>query len=97
MDIIDLNGLINRTTDIKIGDKEIKVKDITVKQFNRMVEIEEKEDSKGQMKLIAEVLSNNTDGVNFTPEDIENLTRPTIVYLWHLFITRSIDVSENPN
>ncbi|XVG95812.1 hypothetical protein ACGCUP_00865 [Eubacteriales bacterium KG125] len=97
MDKINLNELINRTTDIKIGDKEIKVRDITVKQFDKMVDIEKKDDSKGQMKLIAEVLSNNEEGIKFTPDDVENLTRPAVIYLWQLFIARSIDLVEDPN
>lgn len=95
--IIDLNELLNRTIDIKIKDKIIKVKDITVKQFERMLEIEKEGSLKEQATLIAEILSNNNEKIKFTTEQVEKTSRPTVVYLWQLFVTKSLDTAMDPN
>ena len=95
--IIDLNELINRTVDIKINEKVIKVKDITISQFERMIEIEKNNDFKEQVKLIVEILNNNKSGVKLSYEEISKLTRPTLICLWTLFITRSVDYATDPN
>ncbi|MFM1538794.1 MULTISPECIES: hypothetical protein [Helcococcus] len=94
---IDLNELMNRTVEIKINDTIVKVKDITVKQFERMLEIEQNNDSKGQIEIIAEILNNNVDGVNFDVKSVQNMTRPAVIALWTLFLTRSIDYTVDPN
>ncbi|MFL8968894.1 hypothetical protein ACKA04_02370 [Helcococcus kunzii] len=95
--MIDLNELLNRTVDIKIKDKTIKVKDITVKQFERMLDIEKEGTVKDQANLIAEILSNNTNNIKFTTEQVEKMSRPAVVYLWQLFVTKSLDTAIDPN
>lgn len=95
--MIDLNELLNRTIDIKIKDKTIKVKDITVKQFESMLEIEKKGSVKDQAILIAEILSNNTECIKFTANQVEEMSRPAVVYLWQLFVTKSLDIATDPN
>lgn len=95
--MLNLNDILGKTTEIKIEDKVIRAKDITVKQFERMLDIEEKGSVKEQAKLIAEILSNNTEGVKYTVEQVENFTRPAVIALWQLFATKSLDTSTDPN
>ncbi|MDO4778510.1 MAG: hypothetical protein Q4A42_03025 [Tissierellia bacterium] len=95
--VIDLNNFLNRRLEIKVGDKTLKVRDINVLQFEKMIKIEESGTLDDQCKFLAEVLSANDEKIKITVDEVKNLTRATVVYLWQLIATRSIDIATDPN
>lgn len=97
MNTIDLNELLNRRLQIKLKNKVLNIRDINILQFEKMVKIEESGSLDDQCKFLAEVLSANDEKVKISTNDIKELTRPTVVYLWQLIATRSIDIVTDPN
>lgn len=97
MNTIDLNELLNRRLQIKLKNKVLNIRDINILQFEKMVKIEESGSLDDQCKFLAEVLSANDEKVKISANDIKELTRPTVVYLWQLIATRSIDIVTDPN
>lgn len=95
--VIDLNELMNRRITIKFGKKVLNIKDINILQFEKMLKIEEDGSLFGQCKLLAEFLSNNDEKIKISVDEVKGLTRPTVVYLWQLIATMSIDIATDPN
>lgn len=95
--LIDLNELMNRRIIVKLGEKVLNIKDINILQFEKMLKIEEGGSLFDQCKLLAEFLSNNDEKIKITVEEVKSLTRPTVVYLWQLIATKSIDIATDPN
>nr|WP_072514041.1 hypothetical protein [Ndongobacter massiliensis] len=98
--IINLDEMINRRMPIQLNGKTYHLKELTMRQFRRMVEIEGMENTKGaaaQMDFLAEVLSNNQEGVAFTVDALLDLQRTAIVRLWTALIARTLEVANDPN
>lgn len=95
--VIDLNELMNRRIAIKLGEKVLNIKDINILQFEKMLKIEEGGSLFDQCKLLAEFLSNNDEKIKISVDEVKALTRPTVVYLWQLIATTSIDTATDPN
>lgn len=95
--VIDLNELMNRRITIKLGKKVLTIKDINILQFEKMLKIEEDGSLFDQCKLLAEFLSNNDEKIKISVDEVKGLTRPTVVYLWQLIATMSIDIATDPN
>ena len=95
--VIDLNELMNRRITIKLGKKVLNIKDINILQFEKMLRIEENGNLFDQCKLLAEFLSNNDEKIKISVDEVKALTRPTVVYLWQLIATMSIDIATDPN
>lgn len=95
--ILDLNELLNRRHKIKLNNRVLSVRDVNICQFEKMLKIEESNDSEEQLSLLAELLSNNDEKEIISIEDIKKLTRPVVICLWQFFVTESINIATNPN
>ncbi|WP_288868809.1 hypothetical protein [uncultured Parvimonas sp.] len=95
--IIDLNEILSRRAKVKLKNKVLSVKDITILQFEKMLEIEKSNNINEQCKLLAEILSNNDEKINVSVNELKAMTRPAIIHLWNVFALRSIDIVSDPN
>ena len=95
--VIDLNELMNRRITIKLGKKVLNIKDINILQLEKILKIVEDGSLFDQCKLLAEFLSNNDEKIKISVDEVKALTRPTVVYLWQLIATMSIDIATDPN
>lgn len=98
--MLNLDTYTNRTTPIQLDGKVYNVKEVTVEQWGRMIEVESLEGQEAldkQILLIAELLSNNEEKKKIKPETIQKLPKVAINALWTHFVVQSFETVNEKN
>lgn len=102
--MININDYIHKTVDFEINDRQIHVKlpspnvmaelakvDKNIKEGDNVTVFETRP------KQAAVLLSFNTDGINYAPEDMEQLPDQALVVIIESIIGAKINADNDPN
>lgn len=102
--MININDYIHKTVDFEINDRQIHVKlpspnvmaelakvDKNIKEGDNVTVFETRP------KQAAVLLSFNTDGINYVPEDMEQLPDQALVVIIESIIGAKINADNDPN
>lgn len=98
--IIDLDELLNRTADFQIGGTTYHVREISMAQFERMIEIERMDGEEAvaaQVQFLSDVMSNNLEGRAFEPDTVRTWQKSVLLKIWTVLVARSTEIAALPN
>lgn len=98
--MLDLDKYVERTLEIKINNKTVNLHEISVSDYDEMIDIEAMNGKKGaaaQTAFIVKVLNNNKEGVTFSKEEVYALPKSAINALWMSLITQTLSTVNEKN
>lgn len=98
--MLDLDKYVERTLEIKINDKTVNLHEVSVSDYDEMIDIEAMNGKKGaaaQNAFIVKVLNNNKEGVTFLKEEVYALPKSAINALWMSLITQTLSTVNEKN
>lgn len=88
----------NDTSDIQINGKIVSVNPLSVKMVKKLIALEKLDQDKvfdEQIKLITEILNNNTSAEKFRIQDVENLSVKALTAIIKFFMGTQEEIEKN--
>lgn len=98
--MLDLDEIINKTFEIKLGGKVIHIKQPTACIVQKITALENKDSSeviKGEKDIVKDVLNNNSDDVKFDSDYIDTLPIAVLNSVMEEITKFVSEANNNPN
>lgn len=99
--MLDLNKYLNRTLELKVGDKTIHVFEPSLSLAKEYFEKENSEPyekfMETQTDLVTRMINRNREKETFTKEDIQNMPRTFVIELVRSLIVNAEKALDDPN